>query len=463
MEKAQIQFPRYFINKPKHEAIETMKSYVQQHYNEFVDGEEITIRYKAIDGSIRSVNAIVEFPREEGEGYRVSVEIGEADTLKIIESGGTEGIADKKSLWLSDNWDDEVASVYPARDLYGTVRAMAKELKEVREQLALCKEALTNTLGGGDVYINSTKYELENQYESEMPEDATSPYTTGDTEIYTWDIYIGPSVLSEFSQGGLYKEQRYYPKVRAFNSAGEEIEITTAITVTMFCGGGSASLSFTGGTLYAYTSGDTTLYATIADTEHGFSESKSYLIAFEKNERPSYQTYNVKHLLVKDCEGFDYMMEYADYILVGEFVWCIKEQALYLKEKAKNGTIQFFKINGQGSVTPTGETEEITYTITDDGTLYAYASEGSVYVDEDGVLNFIGTVDEDGTLILNNSEIGPGPTPTPTGDTSITVEVDRNGTLTIDSSDGSSGVDKNGNLIIVAQVDRDGNLIINNE
>lgn len=405
MEKTQIQFPRYYINKPKHEAIETMTSYINdKHLNEFVDGEEITLRYRGNNGSICSVNAIVDIV--DGTAS-LSCEIGEIDTLKIVESGGTEGIADKNSLWLSDNWDGEVSSVYPASDLKSTVRAMVAELKTVKEELALCKEALTNTLGGGDIYIDSTKYELENKYEPERPEDAPNPYTTGDTEIYSWDIYIGPSKLSEFSEGGLYQEQRYYPKPRAFNSAGEEIEITTAITVSMSCGGGSASISLTGGTLYSFNSGDTTLYATINDPEHEFSESKSYLIEFEKNERPSYQQYNVKHLLIKDCEGFDYMMEHSDYILVGEFCWCIKEQELYLKEKAANGTIQFFKINGQGSVAPTGETEGITYAVSADGTLNADATNGSVFVDDDGVLNFIAQVDENYVLILNDTELVP--------------------------------------------------------
>ena len=404
MSKTQIQFPRYYINKYRHEALPIMETYINEHINEFVDGEEITIRYRANDNTICSVNAIVEFPTQIGDACKLSVEIGEKDTIKIIESGGTEGIADKSALWLSDNWDDEVAGAYPASDLNSTVRAMVSELKAVKEELALCKEALTNTLGGGDVYLDSTKYELENEYVPEKPEDAPNPYTTGDTEIYSWDVYIGPSKLSEFSDGGLYKEQRYYPKPRAFNSAGEEIEITTAITVSMFCGGGSAQVSLTGGTLYSFSSGDTTLYATIDDSEHGFSESKSYLIEFEKNERPSYQQYNVKHLLIKKCEGVDYMMEHSDYLLVGEFCWCIKEQELYVKEIAANGTVQLFKINGQGSVTPT---EEITYAVSADGTLNANSTDGSVFVDDDGILNFIAQVDESGVLILNDTELVP--------------------------------------------------------
>lgn len=404
MEKTQIQFPRYYINKLKHEAIETMTSYINGNLNEFVDGEEITLRYRGNNGSICSVNAIVDIV--DGTAS-LSCEIGEIDTLKIVESGGTEGIADKNSLWLSDNWDDEAGEAYPASDLKSTVRAMVAELKTVKEELALCKEALTNTLGGGDVYLNSTKYELENKYESEKPEDAPNPYTTGDTEIYSWDVYIGPSKLSEFNQGGLYQEQRYYPKVRAFNSAGEEIEITTAITVELSCGGGSATVSFTGNTLYAMTSGDSNFQAMIVDAEHAFSESKTYLIEFEKNERPAYQQYNVKHLIVKSCEGFDYMMEHSDYLLVGEFCWCIKEQELYLKENAANGTIQFFKINGQGSVTPTGETEEITYSVSENGILNANATKGSVFVDENGILNFIGQVDENYVLILNDTELVP--------------------------------------------------------
>lgn len=462
MEKAQIQFPRYFVNRPRHEAIISMETYVNEHLDEFIDGEEITIRYRAADGKIRSVNAIVDKPVS-GEAT-VSVEIGEVDTLKIIESGGTEGLDDKDALWLSDNWDDEVSGNFPASDLKSTVRSMAAELRVVREELALCKEALTNTLGGGDVLLNSTKYELENQYEPERPDGAPYPYTTGDTEIYSWNVYIGPSVIDEQN---LYEKQRYYPKVRAFNSAGEEIEITSSITVTMSCGSGSAGATYTGKTLYAVLSGDCNFYAVINDPGHGFTDAKTYLLLFESGEKPDYEKYNVKHLLVKHAESFDYMMQHSSYLLVGEFCWCIKEQALYLKEEAKNGTIQLFKINGGGSVTPTGETKEtVTYIVTELGDLVAESSDDSINVDDNGILNLIGEVNADGILLLNDTETSGGSDDepvTPTGGTiTIIANVDRDGILTVNMPGVSNPVDRDGSLLLIGQVDRNGDMSINN-
>ena len=456
-----IQPQIFSTNLPKDQAISAVETYINGgHIGEFKNGEFVSIEYKR-ENVKYSTTAIVNI---NGSTAKVFAQISENDTIKIIEKEGLEAPQDKKSLWLSDNWDSEVGNVYDASDLKHTVKQMMLELKTVREELALCKEALTNTLGGGDILLNSTKYFLENEYETERPEDAPYPYTTGDTKIYDWDIYIGPSKLSDYDKGGLYSEQRYYPKVRAFNSAGEEIEITSAITVETYCGGGTAEVILTGKTMFAVTSGDTNFHAIISDSEHEFQDSKTYYLKFERNEEPQYQQYNVKHLLVKHSESYDYMLQHANYLVVGEFCWCIKEQELYLKEKANNGTIQLFKINGQGSVTPTGETEEITYDVTTDGVLTADATKGSVFVDEEGVLNLIGVVDLGGTLILNDTEIEPEPGPTPpSGQTeSIVAEVSTDGTLSIDSEDLTTYVDSGGTLEINAIVDSNGVININN-
>lgn len=460
MEKTQIQFPRYLINKPKHEAIPIMETYVNEHIDEFIDGEEITVRYLGTDGKIRSVNAVVNIPIN-GDDATVSIEIGESDTIKIIEKDGDEGLDDKDSLWLSDNWDESVDAIIHTGDLREEVRQMAFALRTVREELALCKEALTNTLGGGDIITNSEKTELENLYEPEAPEGAPQIYTTGDTEIYEWDMYIGDAKMSAYSSGGLYAIQRYYPKARAFNSAGEEIEITSAITVDMSCAGGSAIVTIDGKILYAYTTGDTTFTATIHDPEHGFVESHSYLIQFEKNEKPDYPFYNVKHLLVKHAESEEIMFANSKYLLIGEFCWCIKEQSLYLKEKAANGTIQLFKINGGGSVTPTGETETVTYVVTDGGILSATSSDDAINISEDGILTLIGEVTEDGILILNDTETdgggdgGGGVTPTGGTDGS-TARVSSDGTLEITIPGSTSPITTDGVLMLVGQLASDG-------
>lgn len=459
-----IQPQKFRTETLKDSALQLVENYINGHVADYKDGETISIEYLSEDGETCSTNCVIQINNNNCE---ISALLTEKDTIKIVEKDGDEPPVDERSLWLSDNWDSDVDEVFDASDLKSTVRRMAFELQAMREELALCKEALTNTLGGGDILLNSTKYNLENEYDPEMPAGAPNPYTTGDTEIYDWDIYIGDSKLSEFSRGGLYKWQRYYPKVRAFNSAGEEIEITTAITTTMSCGGGSAEISFTGKTLYALTSGDTNFYAEIYDSIHGTSDSKSYLLIFENNEEPSYQTYNVKHLLVKHAESFDYMVENANYLLVGEFCWCIKEQALYLKETAANGTIQLFKINGEGSVTPTGGTV-IEYSVNENGVLEAYSSDDSIYIDEDGVLNLVGVVDENGVLILNNSGSGGGGGGGggggDTGGTiSVTARVDRDGTLILNGNGIENLVDRYGTLELAGTIRPNGVLELNDQ
>ena len=462
-----IQPQIFSTNLPKSQAISAVERYInsENHISEFKNGEIVSIEYK-IDNVKYSTTAIVFIT---GNTAKIFAQISENDTIKIIEKDGTEAPEDRNSLWLSDNWDSEVEENYDASDLKSTVKRMLLELKTLRNELALCKEALTNTLGGGDILLDSEKYELENEYEPEKPEDAQTPYTTGDTNIYDWDVYIGDSKLSEYSDGGLYKGQRYHPRVRAFNSAGEEIEMNSAITCTMFCAGGTAEVSLTGNTLYALTSGDTTLYATINDETHAFTDSKSYLLIFERNEKPSYQEYNVKHLLVKDAKNVEYMMENFNYLLVGEFCWCIKEQALYLKEKAANGTIQLFKINGGGSVTPTGKTETITYNVSENGTLLADCTESAITISEDGVLTLVGIVDENGVLILNSTEITSGST---SGDTSgstsgeteiISYNIDRNGVLDLSGAGAEDAISRNGVLTLIGEIDRNGILTLNGQ
>lgn len=456
-----IQPQKFRTETLKDSALQLVENYINGHVADYKDGETISIEYLNEDGETCSTNCVIQINNNNCE---ISALLTEKDTIKIVEKDGDEPPVDERSLWLSDNWDSDVDEVFDASDLKSTVKRMAYEMQAMREELALCKEALTNTLGGGDILLNSTKYNLENEYDPEMPAGAPNPYTTGDTEIYDWDIYIGDSKLSEFSRGGLYKWQRYYPKVRAFNSAGEEIEITTAITTTMSCGGGSAEISFTGKTLYALTSGDTNFYAEIYDSIHGTSDSKSYLLIFENNEEPSYQTYNVKHLLVKHAESFDYMVENSNYLLVGEFCWCIKEQALYLKEKAANGTIQLFKINGEGSVTPTGGTV-IEYSVNENGVLNASSNDDSIYIDEDGVLNLVGVVDENGVLILNNSGSGGGGGGG--GDTggtiSVTARVDRDGTLILNGNGVENLVDRYGTLELAGTIRPNGVLELNDQ
>ena len=124
---------------------------------------------------------------------------------------------------------------------------------------------------------------------------------------------------------------------------------------------------------------------------------------FEHEEKPDYETYNepnVHHILTKKADTREILEENSKYLLENEFCWCIDENSLYFKAKAKNGTTQLFKINGQGSIVPTGETI-ISYTITEENILEILDETGEhVYIDENGILNLVGTIDNEGILNL---------------------------------------------------------------
>lgn len=396
----QIQLPRYVIRKSKSEAIETMVGYINQHSSEFHDGDEIAIRYLANDGvTLCSVNAIVEF---KGATASLSVEIGEKDTLKIVDSENEP--VDKKSLWLTD-WDDD--ETYPASDLKSEVKYLKAQLKVMQEMLYKHDYALSNTLAGGDIIVNSEKYDLENKYDPEMPEDMEydPEYDTGDTVITSFEVYVGNTPLSTYSTGevNLYRHQNYFLKFKVFNAAMKEVD-PSGCSINYVCLPREIATINELDVLYAETSGDTEISATLY-TLDGDELSNRYAITFDYNEKPDYETYeepNVHHMLIKKADTLDILQDNSRYLLEGEFCWCIDENALYLKAKAKNGTTQLFKINGEGTITPTGETT-VEYFVDDEGILQITCYDDSVYVDNDGILHLVGGVNEDGILLLNDT------------------------------------------------------------
>ena len=140
-----------------------------------------------------------------------------------------------------------------------------------------------------------------------------------------------------------------------------------------------------------------------------------------------------------------------NYLLIGEMCWVVSENALYIKEKAANGTIQLFKLNGSGgSITPdtgttpdtgsTAITSETTFKVEND-ILDITTDENGVYVDENGILN-INVGEVSGEILLLNDHTVTGETSeestavvTPDGEMSISGQASvQNSTLLLNST-----------------------------
>ena len=392
-----VKLPTFnFGNLSKNEAISGMVEVINDSKSEFTDHEEIIIRYTDVKGELSSVHCIVNLP--EGEDANISVLINENDTLKIVETD--EEPEDKESLWLT-NWDEEHPEV---SDLRGEVAHLKNVILEMQEIINRHDYALSNTLAGGDIIVNSEKYDLENRYKPEQPEDSDykPSYDTEDTKIVSYDLYIAntPLVSYTIDDAHLYSGQKYYLKLRAFNIKGHEVDTSsTELSMAIYP---SEVATINGNILYANVTGDTTFVSQLI-TEEGTELMHNYALRFEHEEKPDYETYsepNVHHMLIKKADTREILEQNEKYLLECEFCWCVDENSLYLKAKAKNGTTQLFKINGQGSIVPTGETS-ITYTITENNILEMLDDTGEhVYIDENGILNLVGVIDSKGILNL---------------------------------------------------------------
>lgn len=397
MSKKYLQLPRFQTRQHKTNAISLVQSHVNEHLSEFKDGEEIVIEYLDPYDEPAYTTAVI---KKDGDTAIIFAAVDEHETARIAE--GKNEPSDKTVLWLADTTNEEMVS--------GETSNLREEIKSLKETIKVLQEmvnkhdyALSNTLAGGDIIANAEKFDLENKYEPEMPEDAEDPteYAEDDKVITSFDVYVGNSSLSEFSgvDASLYRGQTYPLKFRFYNGGLQRVEEPEDLQYTFSCVPANVA-SIDGRILKGKSSGDAEVSVIV--TTSGNTLSKRYDIHFEYNEEPDYETYeepNVHHMLIKKADTEQIMFDNFNYLLIGEFCWCIKENTLYLKEKAANGTIQLFKINGGGSVIPTGET--VTYKVDTEGIFSAESSDDSVNV-TDGILSLVGTVDANGILILND-------------------------------------------------------------
>jgi len=454
-DKKYIQPQRFQTSLNKTEAIAKVEEYVNSNINEYKNGEIVSIEYLTEKEEQAVTNAVVII--NDGQAAVIMTAVSDKDTLKIIDT--EEEPQDKGVLWLTDLTSGDTSG--ETSNLREELKVLKSAFKTLQSLVEKHEYALNNTLAGGDIITNAEKFDLENKYSKEKPEDAEDPvkWAEEDFIITSFETYIANSPITEFiGKPGLYKGQKYPLNYKFYNIEGERVPDSYATVMAVAEPVTVATIIKS--ILYATASGACDIHISV-NSESGETVTEHYFgVKFDYNEGPDYPLYeepNVHHQLIKSAESTEIMTQNSNYLLVGEFCWCIKENTLYLKEKASNGTVQLFKINGTGSIIPTGET--VTYYVDENGIFNAESSDGSVYVDEDGILNLVGNVDENGIFWANSSS-GYTPTPPiPSGET-IDIEVDSNGTLNIESYDGSAGVSVDGVLNLPVTVDNNGTLIL---
>ena len=213
-DKKYIQPQRFQTTLPKASAISRVEEYINEHIADYKNGEEIVVDYikEWVENGVTktlTISAPAIVIKNNGQPAKIFVSVSDDDTLKIVES--EQEPQDTKALWLTD---------ITSGDTSGETSNLREEVKLLKQTIAYLQQlvlkhdyALSNTLAGGDIIVNSEKFDLENKYEREMPEDAEDPvdWATEDFVITSFETYIANSPLSEFIENAsLYKGEKYY-------------------------------------------------------------------------------------------------------------------------------------------------------------------------------------------------------------------------------------------------------------
>ena len=251
----------------------------------------------------------------------------------------------------------------------------------------------------------------------------------------------------------LYTEQKYYLDLRLYNRAGERVRETEEVTVN-FRHSENVEINerrFLMSHMTGYTSIDTEVRVNGA-----LIDAEPYYVNFGGDQEPDYKPYsepNVHHMLIKQADTYEILMNNLNYLLVNELVWCSGDNHLYMKAKAKDGTIKLFVINGGGGgdITPidpdtgsttgdtTSVTSETTFIVSGD-TLYMNSTDSNaIFVDSNGILNINtgGRVNADGVLLLTDVTTTGSTPDAPTGETPDSS------TIIIDPDDSSANIGGN--------------------
>ena len=406
-----VQPVRFKTSLQKTEAIQRVEEHVNQNLSDYKPGELIEIGYINGYGTESTVAAIIVI--KDGVATIVA-SVTENETLRIVETD-TEPL-DKGVLWLTED-DGEHSEDDQTAGLKDKVDSLIKKVNQLNELVEKDDYALSNTIAGGDIILNSEKYREENENDQEKPEDAIdyTEYATEDFNIDSFELYVAGSPLSAFTGGdnpSLYDNEKYYLKLRLYNSGMELIPDDEGITLQMDHEP-MVEWNEERRWIMATMTGSTSLYAKITD-ESGNSITNQYFVDFKHNEKPNYGPYeepNVHHLLIKTAESFSVLQQNANYLCLNEFCWCIKEAKMYFKAMDKFGIVRLYELSGGGGSEPVGPDDDsgstvdtrVIYDVDTEGLFSATSSDGSVNVDNEGVLTLVGTVDEEtGTIILVN-------------------------------------------------------------
>lgn len=400
MIKKYIQVPKYITQFGRVGSIRFVEQYINENIDDFRDGEIIGIEYYDENNEPVTANAIVKI---EGRNATVYASVTEKDTIRVIES--EEEPKDKSVIWLSDDGESGETS----EGLRQMIRKLEEEIRGLKSIIERHDYALSSTIAGGDIITNSEKYDLEIENIPEEPDDAnyTPKYAEDDFFATDFDMYLGNTKFYDYyTNTNLYMGQKYHLTPKFFNEGGEEIkeddvEGFSYLSITIL-NPNIAEFDDEKSILLAHkneTSGFTEMVAE-AYFDDGRVIRHDYSLIFLKNEDPYYVRYgepNVHHMLVKEAETEEILIENVSYLCKNEFVWCPGNNTLYLKAKASNGTIQLFKINGTGDTpVPPEPGETVTFTVRD-RVLYAVGEPLTVV---DGTFNIPVATVENNTLYL---------------------------------------------------------------
>lgn len=386
--KVPIQLPRYLVRRSKKDAIAILRNHVKTHPANFIDNEEIVLRYIGNNNEIVSVNAIIENVQE---GI-ISFELEESDTVKIVEQ--QDEPEDKDVLWLTDS-----DPIHPEGNIRDELDSLKKRLKELQDIVSQHEYSFNNALSGGNIKKNDTKYSLANLAAQEEPEHSqTIDYATEETAITSIKIYVGKYELEPADT--LYAKQRYFLNLKAYNVYDEPVSLDDC-TIIYDLDPETAAYIGPEDSLYCEEDGTAVLSARVIDPEGNMTSSDTYDITFTDEEEPAYYNEPTYHqFIVKNAKNFEELSKYIDNLGIGEFCWCIAENTLYFRAEAANHTIQLFKINGQSGPAPVPET--VSFEIDENGILIIESENAGVSLDENGILHLLGDIDENGVLHLNN-------------------------------------------------------------
>ena len=158
MVKKYLQLPKFQTRKLKSQAIPMVEIYINENIADFKDGEEIAIEYIGLNGEQMYSTAVVQI----SEGVaKLRVSIEESETLKIVESENAP--EDKSVLWLAGSTNEEITAGQTS-NLREEINSLKKIIADLQDIVFKHDYALNNTLAGGDIIANATKFDLENQY-----------------------------------------------------------------------------------------------------------------------------------------------------------------------------------------------------------------------------------------------------------------------------------------------------------